>query len=203
MDTAGDTTRAGVELGAPIASARCWWLPSELTRAMHRVPPWGGWHGALLPAAVSIEAIALVAAYFGVPSAALHAFVCALVVGHFWPGWRAREMAEYWTPRERHLQVDVSSGGLYVDAAGRAEAVPFTDVSGVVTAEKGWLLLFADRPPLWMPWAAFGERGLAAVGERFEQLPTRRRREALPWLYVVGLAASALGTTVWYLAASA
>jgi hypothetical protein len=201
MDSAAPAAGADHgDLGVPIASARSWWVPRELTGELRRARPWGRWHAALLPTAVVVEVAALVGAYFGVPSALAHIYVCALLVGHLWPGWQARAMADYWTPRERHVEIDLYAAGLRVSAAGAERYVPWRAVRGIVEAQRGCLLRFDDRPTLWIARDAFGDRGLAALGAHVQPLP--RRSGALPWLYVLGLSASSAGTTLWYLAAS-
>lgn len=149
-----------------------------------------------------VTAGTFVAAYLGIPTILLSMLAVSLIVGHFWPRWLAREVAEYWTPLERYLQFTIFRDGLVTCSAGGGRQVSFREVRHIYRAESGWLLWLRDRPLLWIPRRAFGQDQGRLIEEVFDAIPAKPPWLTMGWLYV-GVGGVALaGTWAWYVFAS-
>lgn len=179
-----------------VAAGAGWLSQDELAREIRRVPPWAGLHGALLPAAILFGLGTLVVAYFGVPTVWLSATTVALLLGHLWPGWSARESAAYWAPEERHLRFTVRSGGVVVETTRCVHLVSFRELDGWHRGAGGWLLQPRGRPRLWLPRPVFGDEQAGAVDEALGAIAVRPDRGGLRWLYVGGMILSVAATVL-------
>lgn len=178
-----------------------WVLEGELVARGRQLPGWRRSFPFFLPGAVVFALLALVAAYFGIPTALLNAMAIALGLAHVWPTWRAREVAEYWTPLERYLGVTLSEGGMRICSAGTVHELAVTEIRRVARLPEGWFFWFGDRPPLWLPRDALGEVRAEAVDAVVRGLPARATGAWLPWAFFVAGGASVAGTAFWYLSA--
>ncbi len=176
-------------------------LHPDLVGHVRRLP---GWHRAfpfLLPGAASFFVGAWVVAYFGVPAALLNAVAVMLSLAHLWPSWRAREIAGFWTPAERHVRFELELDGLRVSSAGGVHDVTRVEIECVSRLREGWFLWFRDRPPLWVPRGAFGETQGEVIDRMFEGLPAETSSKWLQWLWGIVAGGGVVGTALWYLSA--
>jgi hypothetical protein len=193
----------GVSEGVPPRAAEggTWLETGELAMQLRAAPgrqPAGPW---LLPSALLVLGSVWVSSYFGAPSALMHVVVLAFLIGHFWPTWLAADCARHWAPKERYLRFRVGPEGIATSSAERDTVAPWSSIVSTHRAAAGWLVRFADTPPLWLPRSAFSEEDVELVGAYLAPMPVepRGRLQALCALLLV--AVGWLGTIAWYLSA--
>jgi hypothetical protein len=189
------------ERETPRAEGGAWIPHPDLVTHARRLPGWRRSFPFLLPGAGVFVLGALVGAYFGVPTALLNAVAVMLTLAHLWPSWRAREIAEFWTPAERYVAFELGPGGLRVSSAGAVREVPWEGIERVSRSSDGWFLWFRNEAPLWMPRSAFGEAQGEVIDAMFARLPTESVGKWLPWLWAVAAGGGVAGTALWYLSA--
>lgn len=183
------------------AEGGTWLDEAELAAALRQSPrssPASAW---LAPAAIVLLWTAWVSSYFGVPAALLDAAVLILFIAHLWPSWVARESARYFAPRERYVRFRVDAEGIETSSVDRRETRSWHLARSVHFTDAGWLVRFADTPPLWLPRAAFSSEGAAVVESHLAPLPRERRGRTRALSMGIVLVASLAATAAWYWAA--